>query len=244
MSSKNTYQDDVIVLKTKNWQTVDRIAEGYTREHGKVLFIAYGARHMRNRNSALVQNLTHANMQFSQGQKFDTLRQCDLLEPLVKTNDITRLAYAAFMSELTAEMTPERQPQEEIFLLLLLALKAVDVRNPRLVALSFALKLFELCGTQPDFSHCVCCSKHIEGDARASAIQGGCVCEQCKTGAEQEFSESAQILAATLAGLDLASGDKFVVKGRDIIMLEEFLHKFIFVQIEKPLQSLKFLAAL
>ena len=244
MSSKNTYQDDVIVLKTKNWQTADRIAEGYSREHGRILFIAYGARHMRNRNSALVQNLTHGNMQFSSGQKFDTLRQCELLEPVVTTDDITRLAYAAFISELTAEITPERQPQEEIYFLLVAALKAVNVRNPRLVALSFSLKLLELCGTQPSFSNCVCCGRAIEGDARASAIQGGCVCDNCKTGAEPEFGESTQLLAATLSKLDLQSEDKFVVKGRDIIMLEEFLHKFIFVQIEKPLQSLKFLATL
>lgn len=243
MSSK-IYQDDVIVLKTKNWQTVDRIAEGFSREHGRILFIAYGARHMRNRNSALVQNLVHANMQLSSGTKFDTLRQCDLLQPLVTTDDIIRLGYASFISELTAEMTPEREPQEDIYLLLMQALSSVNTRHPRLVALSFALKLMALCGAQPNFSSCVCCDQPIVGDARASAIQGGCVCEQCKTGAEPEFSEGAQVLAQVLLMLDFSAEEKFTVKGKDIMMLEEFLHKFIFVQIEKPLQSLKFLANL
>lgn len=145
-TNRKTYQDDVIVLKTKDWQTVDRMAEGFSREHGRILFIAYGARHMRNRNSALVQNLTHAHMQLSAGRKFDTLRQCELLPQLIIETDLERLAYASFITELTAEITPEREPNEDIYEVLLASLQAINHRNPRLIALSFAVKLLALCG--------------------------------------------------------------------------------------------------
>ena len=240
--NRNTYQDDVIVLKTKDWQTVDRMAEGFTREHGRILFIAYGARHMRNRNSALVQNLTHAHMQLSAGRKFDTLRQCDLLPPLVVDTDIEQLAYASFMTELTAEITPEREPNEDIYEVLSASLKAINHRNPRLIALSYAIKLLALCGVGPSFDTCVCCGVPIEGDVWASAVQGGCVCANCKTGAETAFDENVQVLSQTLLHLDPLAEGAFTVKGRDMMVLETFLHKFILMQVEKPLKSLNFLA--
>lgn len=244
MADNNLYQDELIILKVKDWQASDKIAEAFSRAHGRILFIAYGARHIKNRNGALMQNLAHASAQLAAGQKFDTLRQGEILEPLLVSPDIQKLAYASFAAELTIETTPEREPQEEIYNLLLDTLKVMNSRNPRLTVLSFVLKLFSLCGVSPDFDHCVCCGKAIEGDAWASAVQGGCVCGGCRTGAEADFSQSARALSAVLRCLDLSSGGAFAVKGRELLMLEEFLYKFIFAQIEKPLKSLLFLSKL
>jgi DNA repair protein RecO (recombination protein O) len=244
MSSNNLYQDEVIVLKVKDWQTADRLAEGFSRAHGRISFIAYGARYMRNRSGALVQSLTHASMHFSPGRKFDTLRQLELLEPLVNFSEIDKLAYAAFIAELTAELTPEREPQENIYMLLRGALQILNRRNPRIVCLSFALKLLALCGVAPSLDACVCCGAAIDGDAYISAVQGGSVCGACKTGAEAPFLLSARELCHRLLSLDLAVEEGFSVKGKDLLVLEEFLHKFIFVQVEKPLKSLQFLREL
>ncbi len=244
MTARNIYEDDVIVLRARDWQTADRIADAYTRSHGRVTFIAYGARHMKNPHSALVQQFTHARMQLSPGKKFDTLRQCELLAPLVESSDIEIVGYASFIAELAMELTPEREALEEIYLLLGAALCALKVRNPRLVALSFAAKLLVLCGVEPNFAQCVCCEKEIKGDAWVSAIQGGVVCADCKTGAEDQLSGSARELAFTLQELDFTASGGFTAKGRDLIQLERFLHKFIFVQTEKPLKSLQFLAGL
>lgn len=243
-TNRNIYQDDVVVLKTKDWQTVDRMAEGFSLEHGRILFIAYGAKHMRNRSSALVQNLTHARMQLSVGRKFDTLRQCELLPQLVTDSDLEHLAYASFITELTAEITPEREPNADIYEVLVSSLQAVNHRNPRLIALSFAMKLLNLCGVGPSFETCVSCGAPIEGDVWASAVQGGCVCAECKTGAETAFAESVQVLAQTLLHLDPLAEGAFSVKGKDMIALETFLHKFIIMQVEKPLKSLSFLASM
>ena len=245
MTNSNSYQDDVIVLKVKDWQTSDRMAEGFSREHGKVLFIAYGVRHMRNRNGALVQNLTHARMQFTRGRKFDTLKQCELLPPLFTSTDIEKIAYASFVTELTSELTVEHQEQEEVYELLVKALSALDERNPRLVVLAFACQLLTFCGVAPNLESCVCCDREIaDEDAWISAVQGGVVCSTCKTGAETEFSAEARNLAFILQTLDFTAENKFSVKGKDIITLEDFLYKFIFVQVEKPLKSLQFLANL
>jgi hypothetical protein len=72
-------------------------------------------------------------------------------------------------------------------------------------------------------------------------VQGGCVCGGCRTGAEADFPQSARALSLALRGLDLAAPGGFTVKGQDLLALEEFLYKFVFAQIEKPLKSLLFL---
>jgi hypothetical protein len=47
-----------------------------------------------------------------------------------------------------------------------------------------------------------------------------------------------------LLSLDLTGEEGFRVKGKDLLAPEKFLRKFIFVQVEKPLKSLKFLREL
>ncbi|MDR3349354.1 MAG: DNA repair protein RecO [Acidaminococcales bacterium] len=244
MTDNNLYQDDIIILRARDWQTYDKIADAFSRSHGRILFIAYGARHIKNRNSALMQSLAHASAQLAPGQKFDTLRQCELLEPLLASPEIAKFAYASFAAELTIEATPEREPQEEIYHLLRGALQAMNKRNPRLVILAFVMKLFSLCGISPSFDNCVCCGKAIEGSAWASAVQGGCVCGDCRTGAEADFSQSARALSAALRNVDLAAAGGFTAKGHDLRALEDFLYKFVLAQIEKPLKSLQFLSKL
>jgi DNA repair protein RecO (recombination protein O) len=244
MTNSNIYQDDVIILRARDWQVADRIAEGFSRAHGRILFIAYGARHVRSRYSASVQTLAHARLQLTTGRKFDTLRQCERLEPLLALADAERLSYASFAAELTSEITPEREPQEAVYLLLRDALKLMSSRNPRLVALSFALKLFALSGAAPSLNECVCCGAVIAGDAYISAVQGGAICAGCRTGAEAAFPFAARQLGNLLAQLDLDGEATFTAKGRDLLILEDFLHKFTFTQVEKPLKSMQFLGGL
>ena len=44
-SQRELLADDALVLHVKNWQTADKYAVCFTKEHGKVRFIAYGARY-------------------------------------------------------------------------------------------------------------------------------------------------------------------------------------------------------
>ncbi|MBR6636638.1 MAG: recombination protein O N-terminal domain-containing protein, partial [Phascolarctobacterium sp.] len=44
----NDFRDDAIVLHVKNWQTADKYAVCFTREHGKIRFIVYGGRYPKN----------------------------------------------------------------------------------------------------------------------------------------------------------------------------------------------------
>ena len=47
--------DEALVLHVKNYQTADKYAICFTRKHGKLRFIAYGARYVKNVQGRLLQ---------------------------------------------------------------------------------------------------------------------------------------------------------------------------------------------
>ena len=177
----------------------------------------------------------------------DKLRSCELVR-LPKSLDMQQMAYGAVAAELTAILTEDREPAEELYELLGLTLAALTKRNPRLVVLSFAIKLLGLTGFAPEMAHCVGCGAPIALPAAAwfSPLQGGLLCSQCHaayTGEGLEpCAEGTRRLWQWLAALDYESPAAFSVRGGDLMELERILYKFIFFQTDKPLNSLNFLS--
>ena len=154
------------------------------------------------------------------------------------------MAYAAVVTELTAVFTEDHQPQAEVYELVVETLKLLRERNPRIVVLSFALKLLELVGLSPQVEACVVCGcEHAEEDAWFSPLQGGMICNDCHnvTG-EEKFSSGTRKLLNHLKNLDFQNPAPFSVKGGELMELEALLYKFIMFQTDKPLNSISFLS--
>ena len=159
-----------------------------------------------------------------------------------------QMAYGAVAAELTAVLTEDHEADEELYELLLATLAALTKRNPRLVVLSFAIKLLGITGFAPQMSHCVGCGTAItlEDAAWFSPLQGGLLCEACQAGYTGEGLEpcgqGTRQLWQWLATLDYENPAAFSVRGGDLMELERLLYKFIFFQTDKPLNSLNFLS--
>lgn len=93
-SQRELLADDALVLHVKNWQTADKYAVCFTKEHGKLRFIAYGARYEKNIHGRLLQPFANLHIEVQQGQKIDKLRSCELLQ-MPKSMDMQQMAYAA-----------------------------------------------------------------------------------------------------------------------------------------------------
>lgn len=239
----NDFRDDAIVLHVKNWQTADKYAVCFTREHGKVRFIVYGGRYPKNVAGRLLQPFAQLNVEVIAGQRIDKLKSCELLQ-MPQAFDFKQMAYAAVATELTAVFTEDHQAQPEVYQLLAECLLLLKERNPRIVVLSFALKLLELTGFAPQVEACVVCGKELaEEDVWFSPLQGGVVCNDCHnvTG-EEKFSIGTRKLLANLKELDFQNPQSFSVKGGELMELETALYKFILFQTDKPLNSINFLA--
>lgn len=239
----NDFRDDAIILHVKNWQTADKYAVCFTREHGKVRFIVYGGRYPKNVAGRLLQPFAQLNVEVIAGQRIDKLKSCELLQ-MPQAFDFKQMAYAAVATELTAVFTEDHQAQPEVYQLLAECLLLLKERNPRIVVLSFALKLLELTGFAPQVEACVVCGKELaEEDVWFSPLQGGVVCNDCHnvTG-EEKFSIGTRKLLANLKELDFQNPQSFSIKGGELMELETALYKFILFQTDKPLNSINFLA--
>ena len=240
-------QDEALVLHVKNYQTADKYVVCFTKNHGKLRFIAYGARYVKNVQGRLLQPFACLNIEVQQGQKVDKLRSCELVR-LPKSLDMQQMAYGAVAAELTAVLTEDREPAGELYELLTATLDALTKRNPRLVVLSFAIKLLGLTGFAPEMAHCVGCGAPIALPAAAwfSPLAGGLLCSQCHAAYTGEGLEpcgqGSRQLWQWLAALDYESPAAFSVRGGDHMELERILYKFIFFQTDKPLNSLNFLS--
>ena len=130
------------------------------------------------------------------------------------------------------------------------ALAALLQRNPRLVVLSFAIKLLAATGFAPQLTHCVHCGEAVtaQEDAWFSPLQGGLICSECRAGYSGDGLEhcgaGTRRLWQTLATLDFEHPAAFSVRGAELMELEKNLYKFIFFQTDKPLNSLNFLSQL
>ena len=239
--------DEALVLHVKDYQTADKLVVCFTKKHGKLRFIAYGARYVKNVQGRLLQPFACLNIQVQQGQRVDKLRSCELVR-MPKSLDMQQMAYGAVAAELTAVLTEDHEADEELYELLLATLAALTKRNPRLVVLSFAIKLLGITGFAPQMSHCVGCGTAFTLDDAAwfSPLQGGLLCEACHAGYTGEGLEpcgqGTRQLWQWLATLDYENPAAFSVRGGDLMELERLLYKFIFFQTDKPLNSLNFLS--
>ena len=196
----------------------------------------------------MLQPFANLHIEVQQGQKIDKLRSCELLQ-MPKSMDMQQMAYAAVASELTAVLTEDRVPQPELYEMLGAALAALMQRNPRLVVLSYAIKLLAATGFAPQLTHCVHC-----GEAVTAQMMRGSV--RCRAGLSAAAAEAAIMVTGWSRAVQkhascgsgwrssITSSDAFKVRGGALMELEKILFKFIFFQTDKPLNSLNFLSQL
>lgn len=173
-----------ITLKSRKWGEADRIVTLYTREIGKIRGIARGARRQKSRLGAALEPLTlcELNLFEKSGDSLYRISQVDLIEPFMRfREDLTLMTAAARMANVVAAVTPDGDPDAQLFETLeqgLYSLIATD--DPGLTALLFQIRLLGLTGFRPQTDQCAACGKtRIIQDPQFSPTSGGLVCATC-----------------------------------------------------------------
>src|SRR5947208_6310584 len=158
-------QSDAIILKTYPLGEADRIVAFFTREHGKVRGVANGARRMKNRFGASLEPLAHSRIMFSQKENRDLVRiqSADLLDsPMKLFEAYDRAVLAAHVIELVDRFLPEHEPQDAVYRLVRMTVRALEQG----CAIDFASCYFEvwmlrLAGVFPDLFICSACGSPL-----------------------------------------------------------------------------------
>jgi len=174
------YRSEGIVLRGRDYGEADRILTIFTRTSGKVRAVAKGVLKPKSRLRSGVQPLSRTDFALYQGRgELDTVTQCELLEPYgAIKSDLDRLGQAVCFAELVDEITPERQPDEEVYLLMVKGLELLSWLEPQMAARILEIRLLNATGYRPDLEHCGLCGARWSGLARFNP-RYGVVCANC-----------------------------------------------------------------
>jgi DNA repair protein RecO (recombination protein O) len=160
------HQSDSIILKTYPLGEADRIVAFFSRDHGKLRGVANGARKMKNRFGASLEPLAHSRIQFFERENRDLVRiqSADLLDsPMKLFEDYDRAVCAGRLVELMDRFLPEHEPQETVFRLVRMTVRALEQGCPiDFAACYFEVWMLRLAGVFPDLFTCSVCSRHLE----------------------------------------------------------------------------------
>jgi DNA repair protein RecO (recombination protein O) len=173
-----------ITLKSRKWGDADRIVTFYTKSLGKIRGVARGARRQKSRFGAALEPLTlsHLNLFEKSGDSLYRISQGDLLELFVRCREnLTVMAAAARMTNVVAAITPEGDPDPELFETLEQGLRSLMTSpDPAMTALLFQIRLLGLTGFRPQTDQCAACGKaRLVGEPQFSPVSGGLVCATC-----------------------------------------------------------------
>ena len=94
--NQNSFSDEVIILSAKDWQTVDKYVVCFSRTHGKIIFMAYGAKYPKSMAGRLVQPFAVLNAEFYEGTRLAKLKSCALVQA-APVYEIKELAYGSLI---------------------------------------------------------------------------------------------------------------------------------------------------
>lgn len=236
------YQTEAILLAVRNWGEADKMVTLFSREHGKITAIAYGARRPKNRLASGMQPFMHINVSLAPGKSLDYIKQYETINTFRELREKLELvAYGAFLAELTAELCPDHQPEPLVFDLLQGILQLLSQRNPRVVVLAGAWQLLALAGFSPHCSQCTVCGKELSLPAYFNIASGGGVCSVCRNPESFEFSMEAAHFLDNLLNLDWQNPGHFTVTGATLAETEKLFSCYLRYHVDKPLKSLAFI---
>ena len=194
---------EAIVLRTWPIREADQIVALFTRELGKVKGVAKSAAKSRRRFGGALEPMTHVRASLVEKPRQELVR-LDYFEilrsPLSTAVDYTRLSALAFFAEVIDETQPDRDPNDDVFRLVLSVLESAETGSVWMPVTYFALWMTRLMGWLPDLKRCMLCGEPLgAAPAYFHALSDGLVCVHHKRLASGTLSVESQRLAAQIS---------------------------------------------
>lgn len=180
----------------------DRVVSFFSRDFGRVRGVARAARRIKSRFGGSLELFTLGQLVFFDTGRSELVRidHFDVTHPFAALReDLGRLGEAAWVVEIVARTTGERDRQPALYGLLVRALRAMEeaTRPPR-VAACFGVRCLDLLGHRPRLDRCLECGREYPFPHPALG-EGGVVCEACT---RRPGVDAAPVSPATLAAFD------------------------------------------
>jgi DNA repair protein RecO (recombination protein O) len=177
-------RDEAYVLGTNELGEADLIVTLLAEHHGRVRGVGASARKSRRRFGGALDPMTRVVARWVEREGRE-LHRIESLEPVrsfaAMQSDPARQAACAVVSEITAAVVRDEQPEAATFRLLGAVLPALEGGlHPWLAVRYVEYWTLKLHGVLPDLSHCYACGKPLAASAPRFAVSGhGLLCGRC-----------------------------------------------------------------
>lgn len=193
------YRDQAIIVRTHKLGESDRIVTCITERHGKVRAVAKGVRKTKSKFGARLEPTSHVALQLYEGRELDIVTQAESIDHFKAIReDLDRLTRAVTLLEAADQLSLEREPNPELYRMLLGALRTLAARNGPLVVAGFHWKVLALEGFRPMVEGCVVCDTP-DGLVAFDPTEGGLLCGEHRRGTRLS-AEAVELLQQILGG--------------------------------------------
>jgi DNA repair protein RecO (recombination protein O) len=193
------YRATGVVLRTYKLAESDRIIVLLTEEHGKVRAVAKGVRKTRSKFGGRLEPMSHIHLLLHEGRDLDIVNQVDTVESLAPlVVDLDHMTRGMAVLEAVDQVAMEREPNPQLYRMLVGVLRTIAVSDSPLVVPSFFWKLLALEGVRPELDVCVRCGE-TEPLVAFDMDQGGALCRNCRSGAPIS-AEALELMRMILGG--------------------------------------------
>ncbi|MBQ3483121.1 MAG: DNA repair protein RecO [Clostridia bacterium] len=176
------FSTDALILRAVDRGDNDRLLTVLAANYGRFYAILKGAHSMRRREAAAAEPFTWSNFEFYErgGVKWVKSATAQETFPGIRY-DMDKLFLAAYVAEVAAELSDEREPAGEILPLALNTLHKLSVTKGENEMLKAAFELRAACiaGFAPELHSCHSCHALITGENYLDVMNGALICADC-----------------------------------------------------------------
>ena len=227
----------------------DLLVTFFTEELGKLRALAKGAKRSKKRFGINLDlfSLVDLSLREKAGSGLALVDEASLVNPHLGLRQmLEKVALASYFLELTLELTPEREPNRQLFRLLISALTFLEKRDPdrKLVSI-FEIQALSATGLAPELRQCSDCQEDVWKGSRVtfSPAKGSVVCPACQSGPLLGEPVSVGTLKTLAAGKILPWDRLNSLRFSAPVARESqaLLEEFIKAQLDKELKSRRLL---
>ncbi|MCL2593316.1 MAG: DNA repair protein RecO [Defluviitaleaceae bacterium] len=170
-----------IVINEYKSKESDKVLILFTKEMGKISAYAKGARKPKSKY-AIAQLFTYADFVLFASKDFHSVTQIDIIENFNKIrNDYELICYSNYFLEIIDKTSFENSLEEDILLLLLKVLSALNSGKYKsdFIRAVFELKFASISGYEPEVINCTICGISLLESEKNHFSKEGCICTNC-----------------------------------------------------------------
>lgn len=180
MTTKNTLSVEGVVILSREYKDYDKSLVIFTKDRGRLSFVAKGVRKLNSKNRSSTDLLVHGEYQLSKGKAYYILNQGQVLEGFMNIRkDLLKTTVAMTMTVFLNDVLVDNMAQVEVYELLVWTLNRLErTKDPKFLLRYFLIKAILYLGHQPNLAYCSVC-RNNNRDYYFQFTEGNLVCGDC-----------------------------------------------------------------